>query len=78
MKEKRKRTLVSTEEKHNQDDREIASPMYAGLMVFVHPDPSTYLQGVMCTRNTTDTRSDAILEDILRRFAGAWRRLSET
>lgn len=59
------------------EDREFQASGYPVLTVLVHTDAATYLHGVVCTPNTDDTTSDIILDDILRKYPGAWKRLGE-
>ena len=59
------------------EEREFQASGYPVLTVLVHPDPATYLHGVVCTPNTDDATADVIVDDILRKYSGVWRRLSE-
>lgn len=46
------------------------------VMVRMRASQLPYLKGVS-TLNTNDATADAILDEILRKYAGAWRRLSQ-
>lgn len=59
------------------EDQQLQASGYPRLMVLVHPDPGTYLHGVVCRPDTDDATAEIILDDILRKYSGAWSRLSE-
>jgi len=46
------------------------------LLVKVYFDPGSYCFSVDCNPNTTDTTSDVIMEDILKKYFGAWEKLA--
>lgn len=45
-------------------------------VVKVYPDPKSYCFSVDCNSDTTDTTSDVILKDILKKYSGAWEKLA--
>lgn len=46
------------------------------VVVLVHPDPGTYYFTTDHATDAHDTSAEVILDDILRKYDGAWRRLA--
>lgn len=71
MRKEIKKGIVEIEEK------DFRASGYPTMVVRVYPDITSYYSVVAYTPNTDDTTATIILDDILRKYSGAWQRLSE-
>lgn len=58
------------------EDKELQGLGYPTVVLIVRPDPGSYYQGIVSTRETDDTTPDIILKDILRKYSRAWEKLA--
>mgnify|MGYP000072063396 CR=1 FL=1 len=50
---------------------------YPGFAVLVYQNPASYYQVDTCLTNTNDTTPDVIIEEILSKYAPAWKELAD-
>lgn len=50
---------------------------YNAFLVRIYPSEQQYLTTEMCIDGTDDITADDALDEIMRRYSGAWRKLSE-
>lgn len=63
---------------HTIEGEQFQASGFAGLAVRIHPDPSSYNDGLSLDTNTNDVRDESILDDIFRKYGGAWETLAKS
>ena len=59
------------------EDKDLQAFGYPIVAVLVRPDPNIYYHWVVYSPDTNDTTAENILDDILRKYSGAWEKLAE-
>ena len=47
------------------------------VLITIYPDPNSNYGGVICESDTNIATNDALFEEILRKYSGAWKQLAE-
>ncbi len=67
----KKNNYIFIEEKYFQ------AAGFPSVTLFFIPDSSIYNQGITYDSNTNDTNDEIILNDILKKYSGAWEKLAD-
>ena len=59
------------------EDEQLQASGFEGAVVLVHPDPGTYYSTVDSAADANDTSTDAVVDNVMRKYRGAWERLAE-
>ena len=59
------------------DDKTNQASGYPSIMSFIRPDKSTYHQGINCDYDTNNSNDNVIVNNIMKKYSGAWEKLAD-